>query len=266
MGSRSKARTGSLLLVVLLWGVLVIPALTYCGWLLVYLILHPQTWQTRTRTAWGALTSGLRDGSALKSPQALRLFTATLLFGVVTTPSTVWRRPEALELIFVERGVVSFTKPDDQRFGEAANGMYGMLPNYARLFGCKSSIVKMLPEDLRTHQVVVFTNLDQPLEPADQRRLREFVAEGGRLWVLGDHTSIKNGRNHINDVLAPCHVRLRHDSVQLFPQGWFHSYQFLQGTSFGGLRDVAENRPAMLAGASLELEVPAQPLILGRFG
>ncbi|HSA02534.1 MAG TPA: hypothetical protein P5055_17530, partial [Candidatus Paceibacterota bacterium] len=98
------------------------------------------------------------------------------------------------------------------------------------------------------------------------RRLWAFVAAGGNLWVLGDHTFIKNGRNHINDLLPPCHISLNHDSAQFFPQGWFHSYEFLQGTPFGGLRDSAENRPAILVGASLRLRAPAQPFILGRYG
>jgi hypothetical protein len=98
------------------------------------------------------------------------------------------------------------------------------------------------------------------------QQIRAFVGKGGGLWVLGDHTFIKNGRNHINDVLAPWNISLNNDSAQFFPQGWFHCYRFRQGTPFAPLRDGAENRPGILVGASLEVSPPAEPFILGRFG
>jgi hypothetical protein len=141
-----------------------------------------------------------------------------------------------------------------------------MLPEYSRLFGAKTTVVKDIPAVLDPGQVLVLTNLDQDIGAEARERLWRFVSEGGRLWVLGDHTFIKNGRNHLNELLAPCHISFNNDSAQFFPQGWFHSYRFPQGTPFATLRDDGENRPGILVGASLELGVPAQPLVFGRFG
>jgi hypothetical protein len=246
--------------------VVVYPGLMFAAYLAVYLVLHHEAWQgspalPRASQAWGEFVSWAR-----RSPHVGAMLVVSLAFLWIAMPPTSWRRPSPLELVFIERGVVSFTKPDYTRFGKAAGGMYGMLPEYARLFGCPSTVVREVPETLRSDQVVVFTNLDEPLPPEVFRRVWDFVAAGGRLWVLGDHTFIKNGRNHLNDLLAPCHIRFNHDSAQFFPQGWFHSYRFFQGTPFGGLSDLAENRPAILVGASLDLRVPAQPFIQGRFG
>ena len=184
---------------------------------------------------------------------------------LVVVPPTSWRRPAPCDLVFVERGVVSFTKPDYTRYGESAGGMFGMLPEYARLFGCKAVVVKDVPATLDPEQVLVFTNLDEDLGKETYQRVWEFVAKGGSLWVLGDHTFIKNGRNHLNELLEPTHISFNNDSAQFFPQGWFNSYRFMQGTPFATLRDDAENRPGILVGASLELGVPAQPFVIGRF-
>ena len=246
--------------------VLAFPAVVFMAWLLAYLVLHYETWRAapapppppfRGRPIRRLFHDHYRQAGIMAI--ALALVAASM-------PPTAWRRPVVSELIFVERGVVSYTKPDYERFGRAAGGMFGLFPDYARLFGCKAVVVKEVPDLLDPTQVLVLTNLDAPMPPDVFRRIWAFVEAGGKLWVLGDHTFIKNGRNHLNDLLAPCHITFQHDSAQFFPQGWFHSYQFLQGTAFAGLQDMAENRPAILVGASLELKRPALPLILGRFG
>ena len=244
--------------------VIAFPALAFLTYAIAYVILHHGNATGGDTTAssppgikhvW--LPTGWTSWSALA---------AAILVVIIVLPPTTRQRAVPLKVTLVERGVVSYTKPDYKRFGRAAGGMYGMLPEYMRLFGCSAEIVPDIPETLDTDQVLMLTNLDEPLTPAVHRRIWRFVAEGGKLWVLGDHTFIKNGRNHVNDLLAPCHIRLRHDSAQFFPQGWFNSYRFRQGTHFASLEDAAENRPAILVGASLALEGPALPFIVGRFG
>ena len=44
----------------------------------------------------------------------------------ILTPPTLARRPQPRELLCVERGVVSFSEPDDTRFGKAAGGRFGV--------------------------------------------------------------------------------------------------------------------------------------------
>jgi hypothetical protein len=245
---------------------LVYPLAVYLAGTIVYLVLHYEAWRVQPAINPQATSSQWSWRSTFGNAKALALLGVTIALLLVIMPPTAGRRPAVTSLVFVERGVVSFTKPDYLRYGRAAGGMYGLFPDYAGLFGCKAVVVKDVPETLDTDQVLVLTNLDEPTKPEVFRRIWDFVARGGKLWVLGDHTFIKNGRNHINDLLAPCHISLNHDSAQFFPQGWFHSYQFLAGTPFAGLSDPAENRPAILVGASLEVRTPALPLILGRYG
>ncbi|MCP5519743.1 MAG: hypothetical protein H7A45_21090 [Verrucomicrobiales bacterium] len=245
---------------------LLFPALIFVVQLAAYLVLHYEG-HRKGGGATGATAGPPWLGWSLPHPAwAGALGAVAVIVAFLLLPPTAWRDPTPPEVVFVEKGVVSYTKPDYTRYGRSAGGMFGLLPEYARLFGCRATVVKDIPESLPENGVLVLTNLDAP-EPAEVReRIWEFVRNGGGLWVLGDHTFIKNGRNHINDLLEPCGISLRHDSAQFFPQGWFNSYDFRQGTPFGLLRDPAENRPAILVGASLELAAPAEPFVLGRYG
>jgi len=243
--------------------VIVFPALLFLIQLAAFLILHYGKSAKSGDDSAGP--EGVKEEFACGRKSLLMAMLAVLAV-VAMVPPTSWRWPAKCDLIFVERGVVSFTKPDYTRYGESAGGMFGMLPEYARLFGCKTEVVKDIPEVLDPGKVLVFTNLDEDIGEVEMKKVWDFVSRGGRLWVLGDHTFIKNGRNHLNEILAPCHISFNNDSAQFFPQGWFHSYRFPQGTPFATLHDDAENRPGILVGASLELGVPAQPFVMGRFG
>ena len=242
--------------------VLIFPALIFLAHAIAYLFLHHDT--PRPEDGDQGERTPAYGGRA--STRSLIFAAASVVLLLLVLPPTTIRKPTPHSLVFLERGVVSFTKPDYTRFGRGAGGMYGCFPEYARLFGCRAKVVKEIPEVLEPDQILVSTNLDEPLTPVEMERIWAFVRAGGKLWVLGDHTFIKNGRNHINDLLKPCHIRFNHDSAQFFPQGWFNSYRIRQGTPFSRLKGETENRLSILVGASLELGAPARPLIMGRFG
>ncbi len=245
-------------------GVIVFPAFLFLAQLAAYMALHfGRSGKSEPADAADA-PSPLRREISFGKPAVVVAILAALTV-IAAAPPTSWRRPAKLDMIFVDRGVVSFTKPDYERYGESAGGMFGMLPEYARLFGATTAVVKDIPETLDPSKTLVLTNLDQDLGAETLKRVWEFVSNGGRLWVLGDHTFIKNGRNHLNEILEPTHISFNNDSAQFFPQGWFHSYRYPQGTPFSELGDDAENRPSILVGASLEIRTPAVPLVMGRF-
>jgi len=258
-GAVSKARTAAFLLVILLLNGLLSAVLLFT------VDLGPDlTWDLNFRELFDykALASYAVRATVLVFPFLIFLAHTVL----VMTPPTTRRPAQTSKVSFLHRGVVSFTKPDYTRFSRAAGGMFGFVPEYAGLFGCPGEIVSEIPEPLDPDQILVITNLDEPLSKAEFDRVWSFVRAGGSLWVLGDHTFVKNGRNHVNDLLAPSHIRLNHDSAQFHPQGWFNSYRIRQGTAFSSLRDPAENRLSLLVGSSLDLQPPARPLIMGRFG
>lgn len=170
------------------------------------------------------------------------------------------------QALFYGKGVVSFSKPVYGGYGTPAAGMYGIYVDLLGLFGFSARVVDAIPDRLDDVDLLILTNLDHPLPDGVPERVWQFVSEGGHLWVLGDHTFIKNGRHHINELLRPCHIRLANDSAKNLLQGWFESYELRLSQPLLRLRNDAENSLSILVGASLQLEPPAAPLILGRYG
>ncbi len=239
------------------------PLLYFLTALILYAVLHGGAWQATQTVSVNDVPSVTSRWASVRRWLTPVLWLALI---AVVTPPTAWRRPQALEVVFVQQGVVSYSKPNDTRFGRGAGGMFGMLPEYTRLFGCGATVTPDIPEELDPERhILLFTNLNTPMSDADHRRIWQFVAAGGGLWVIGDHTFIKDGRHHINDLLAPCDIALENDSVFFFPQGWFHSYRFPQGTPFGLLTENGDNRPGFLVGASLLVRGSARPFMFGRF-
>jgi len=241
---------------------LIFPVFVFLAHAVAYLVLHHDS----TSSSGMAPTKA----STFDTPRRARLtwvfLALAVLLLIVMIPATTLRPARPRKVSFLHRGVVSFTKPSYTRFSRAAGGMFGFVPEYAGLFGCDGEIVTEIPDPLDPDQVLVITNMDEPLGEEEFNRVWSFVRAGGGLWVLGDHTFVKNGRNHVNDLLAPTHIRLNHDSAQFHPQGWFNSYRIRQGTAFSSLRGSAENRLSILVGSSLALQPPARPLVMGRFG
>lgn len=167
---------------------------------------------------------------------------------------------------FLNKGVVSFGKPEHGKYGIATSGMYGSFSEYPALFGLTSRVGDALPQDLSGIRILVMTNLDFPFTDQEKRRIWDYVNNGGNLWVLGDHTFIKNGTNYLNDLLAPCAIKFNHDSAKFIVQGWFDSYRIPYSPPFYALQNDSENTWGILVGASLDIRCPAMPVLMGRFG
>ena len=180
------------------------PSLLFLAYLLVYLVLHygkrpAKPEQESGAPGWAALKQDWKFGKA-------RIVAGGLAAAAVfaAAPPTSWRRPAGTELVFLEKGVVSFTKPDYTRYGKSAGGMFGMLPEYARAVRLQGRGGQGDPGHPRSRPGAG----DHQPRPGPRRGDPSSGSgsssdAGGGLWVLGDHTFIKNGRNHINDLLAP---------------------------------------------------------------
>jgi len=243
--------------------VLAFPGILFLAHLVLFLVFHP-TWLGK-----GAVEAG----AAIQPPRFARVGTSLCFIaglGLLTFvfPPQTARSDNSPRAVFYGRGVVSFSKPryGTREYGSPSAGMYGTFVDLVRLFGFRTEVLDELPGDLDAVDLLIFTNLDHPLPADEYASIRDFVAGGGDLWVLGDHTFIKNGRNHINDLLAPFSIRLKNDSAKNLVQGWFESYEIRLAKPFGLLKNDADNSLSMLVGASLDIEPPAVPFLLGRYG
>ncbi len=110
-------------------------------------------------------------------------------------------------------------------------------------------------------------NLDREIPQDELEAIWDFVAEGGSLLLLGDHTFYKHGVKRIilNDILEPYDIRYNFDSADWFVGGWLHSYQYASHPITVGMRDDM-NDVGSVIGASLYAKPPAFPLVIGKYG
>jgi hypothetical protein len=69
----------------------------------------------------------------------------------------------------------------------------------------------------------------------------------------------------LNDILEPYSIRYNFDSADWFVGGWLHSYQYASHPITVGMRDDM-NDAGVVIGASLHVEPPAFPLVMGKYG
>jgi hypothetical protein len=191
---------------------------------------------------------------------------AELAFLLVVAPPAVLRPKGTGEVLFYDRGVVSFTKPEYNGYGSSSAGMYGTFVDFVTLLGFKARTVHDIPESMEGVYALVLTNLEDEMPPGVQERIWDFVARGGNVFFLGDHTFLKNGKNPLNIFLEPSSIRFRNDSVKNMIPGWFEAYDIRLAQPFPRLDNDAQNSLGLLVGASLDITPPAEALILGRYG
>jgi hypothetical protein len=214
------------------------------------------------------LVSGFFRGVSLPCKwQRVMSLTLALLFIFVTG---FYHQPLSLDgkkIVFYEKGFLNWLKPEHDNYGRLSSGMYGMLPRFLSTLGARSLISKALSdEDLSNAQVVVLLFPDDPWQPGQRERLWSFVRQGGTLLVMGEHTTADpNGANRFNEILAPTAMRVAFDSGTFEVGGWLQSYEPLWHPATVGIDDRS-NGFGVVIGASLEIQWPARPLLIGRWG
>ena len=67
-------------------------------------------------------------------------------------------------------------------------------------------------EVLREHDVLVLRTPTRDYGPSELEAVREFVARGGGLWMIGDHTDVFGSSRRINPMAQQFGMRFRHDA------------------------------------------------------
>jgi hypothetical protein len=119
------------------------------------------------------------------------------------------------------------------------------------------------PADLRRTQVLVLINSPKVWDERERRTILEFVASGGSLLVLGDHTDVFGLMRGFNGLLEPLGIQYRFDSAYKARASWRGCQAAAPDAVAWGWDD--EN-PGVAVGASLELSGWARPLLVGRYG
>jgi hypothetical protein len=112
--------------------------------------------------------------------------------------------------------------------------------------------------------VVIFINPTTRLTDGEVSTLERFVTSGGGLLVLGDHTDIGGSKEPLNTVLSFTAIRFNFDSAMPLRKHW-------QGCLETRRHPVTRSTHGevmlqMGIGASLEIEEPAFPVVVARYG
>ena len=172
------------------------------------------------------------------------------------------RKP--LKVLLSTDGVLNWNLPEPGLYGTRNAGMFGQLPMFLESLGCRVTRAPIASHTLRDADVLVIINPQKPLDPQIREEVWGFIARGGGLLAMGDHTGLNTIREPLNDLLQPVHIALRFDSAIPFKQEWVGSLQILDHYLTHGVR--AAHDLAVKIGASLDVRPPACTLIIGQHG
>lgn len=211
-----------------------------------------------------------------KLPLPLRAWIAPALLGLgvfliggVPRPGA----PVARTVVFYDGGYLNWNTPKYGNYGAHSAGMFGLIPDFLRMRGLDVAVQDTLSSEvLDSAGVVVIINLMDTLSAQEEAALHQFVADGGALLLLGDHTGLANIREPSNRLLAQYGIELNFDTAKPLRTGWAGSLVTALSPVTAGLkvdRLCAAGKDAVTqiwVGASLKVAPPAQPVILGRDG
>ena len=152
--------------------------------------------------------------------------------------------------------------PKDGAYGGHNVGMFGNLETFLGSLGAVATRRDLQKEtSFEGVDVVVLINLIDRLNPVTEQRLDSFVRGGGGLLILADHTGLQTIREPLNHVVKPYGIDIQFDSAIPLQTGWVDGMRMLRHPITAGV--LGESDIQIWTGASLAVESPAYPVILG---
>ena len=161
---------------------------------------------------------------------------------------------------------------DEVEYGRYASGMFGLLPKHLNNYGHHVSILdddeNITNNTFKNIDVFVVINLDKNFSTKEFNLIWNFVANGGSLLVLGDHTDVGGIMNTSNNLLRPVGISFRYDSALPLnydnqPQ-WYSCMHFFNHPITNMVPN--ENWVAISVGASLNISKSSFPIIVAKNG
>jgi hypothetical protein len=149
---------------------------------------------------------------------------AALVVGLAAAMTLGWAPPpthKPARVMLYDAGYVNWDIPVHGVYGERSAGMFGMLPSVLEAVGFDviASDDLTLLDRPDAPDCVVMINIQKYFEQQDRERIWQFVARGGGLLCLGDHTGVAGIRGPFNDLLEPVGIRFKFDSSTFSVRG-----------------------------------------------
>jgi len=226
-------------------------------------------------SAWLTQSASVKadSDSPGKTPARIRFIlpvmvtAVAILLPVITALYPAKLSLQGTKIVFYEKGFLNWLKPEHGQYGRLSGGMYGMLPTYLESLGASTVLSSDLSnEDISDADALILIFPNEAWKDGQLDRIWDFVRRGGRLLVLGEHTTRdRKGSNRFNEVLQPTAMRVQFDSATFAVGGWLHSYEPIAHPMTAGIPDD-QNQFGVVIGASLKTTWPANPLLIGRWG
>ncbi len=167
------------------------------------------------------------------------------------------------EILLYDKGYLNWRTPVFGYYGDRSGGMFGYLPKYLEMRGYKVKKALISEEGLREASTLVVINLMERFSEEESKIIWDFVAKGGSLLALGDHTAVKGIRDPFNRLLRPVKIEFNFDCAQNNRRAWINTMEFFKHPINYGIGD--ESQVQVWIGASLSIHHPAKPVIVGRY-
>jgi hypothetical protein len=109
----------------------------------------------------------------------------------------------------------------------------------------------------------VLINSPKVRDERERQVIYDFIARGGSLLVLGDHTDVFGLMRGFNSLLEPLGIKFRFDSAYKARETWRGCQAAAPDAVAWGWDD---QNPGVAVGASLEFSGSARPLLVGHYG
>ncbi|HID07417.1 MAG TPA: hypothetical protein EYP10_09750, partial [Armatimonadetes bacterium] len=171
--------------------------------------------------------------------------------------------PKRADVLFLETNRTEWRLPMHPRYGQDFWGFWSRLPDYLHLMGYRRFVPvrKLTRAKLQNASIVIIINPERSPTSGESRLLEQFIARGGGLLVMGEHTDMGGMMKHLKAWLKPFDIEFNFDSAKSIFEYWRGCYKLLPSAITAGLD---EREVQISIGASLKVNPPAQPLILGR--
>ncbi|MEW5702737.1 MAG: hypothetical protein AB1792_10980 [Candidatus Zixiibacteriota bacterium] len=166
-----------------------------------------------------------------------------------------------VRVLFLNKNTLDEMVPTHGRYGDRSGGMFGFLPRFLEAAGHKVYHRDLTGQILDSVDVIIIANLLNKLSPEERQRVWDFVAGGGGLLILGDHTGTDAIRDPTNDLLQPCGLEINFDTAVPLRRSWASARSFLFHplARSGGVMDAE-----LWLGASVTPGPKGDPVVIGR--
>lgn len=188
---------------------------------------------------------------------------ALLVFVLVADRLSPWLAGESRpSVLLYDDGTLDWSVPVYGQYSGLRGGMFGALAAFLQRHQCDAWRGPLT--NLERANVLVVFNLMHKFRPEEKRQIWEFVARGGSLLAVGDHTGTTQIREPFNDLLEPVIIGFNFDSAMPIRRKWVNGLKWFPHPATANLQSAADTQ--IQVGASLSLRPPAEALVIGTHG